>query len=199
MSKHRADFTNSLIHLTRERNIKRRHFEVVNGIDEATKVSAFEVLKEILTDGIIRGSGKEGFIKGAERAVCFSEVPLSGVKYFANTKGDEARYRFYGIAISKRAAFDCGGRPVIYLPDDEGNWIPPDQKWRHVRFEYGTVDHTHEREWRVKGDLDLKNVPGFYVILWNPSEVNQAEKAIRSDLKKLVRGYLPMEHLIQMF
>jgi hypothetical protein len=27
------------------------------------------------------------------------------------------------------------------------------KKWRHVRYEHGQVDFTHEREWRVQGAL----------------------------------------------
>jgi hypothetical protein len=80
--------------------------------------------------------------------------------HFANPPSQEIarypRYRFYGIALSKRAVFEAGGRPVIYLPDGEADWIPAEEKWRHVRFEHGEVDFTHEREWRVPGDLDLK-------------------------------------------
>ena len=127
-------------------------------------IQPVEVLKEILSSGTIRGSGNEGFVKGTQKAVCFSEIPLSAVSDFASRPEDtDARYRFYGIAFSKKAVFSAGGRPVIYLPDSEGQWILPEQKWRHVRFEMGTVDFTHEREWRVPGDLDLTKVPGIYV------------------------------------
>jgi len=81
------------------------------------------------------------------------------------------RYRFYSIAVSKRALFEAGGRPVIYLPDYEGNWIPPEEKWRQVRYEHGSVDFTREREWRVPGDLDLTKLNGgIYVIVWSTFE-----------------------------
>ena len=164
------------------------------------KLSALDVLCKILKSGIIHGSKKEGYIKGPNAAVCFSECPLSFIKYFASDNEKKgARYRFYGIAISKKAAFENGARPVIYLPDNEGEWIPMDQKWRHVRFEYGNVDWTFEREWRKKGDLDLNQLPGFYVIHWNPSEKIELETNLREDLGKKVRGFLPMEHLNQMF
>jgi len=43
----------------------------------------------------------------------------------------------------------------------KGEWIPEEQKWRHVRFELGKIDWTHEREWRVPGDLDLTKVPSY--------------------------------------
>jgi hypothetical protein len=68
-------------------------------------------------------------------------------------ENEKGKYRFYGLAFSKRTIFDAGGRPVVYLPDNEGEWIPEEQKWRHVRYEFGKVDWTHEREWRVPGDL----------------------------------------------
>ncbi len=146
----------------------------------------------------ILGSNNKGYVKGTGTAVCFTECPLSSVKLFASNE-DDAKYRYYGIAISKGAAFDNGARPVIYLPDNEGAWIPEIQKWRQVRFEYGVVDWTFEREWRKKGDLELKQLPGIYIIHWNPNEKKQLEKALHKDLKKKIRGYLPMEHLNQMF
>jgi len=37
-------------------------------------VPAFEVLKEILSDGVIRSS--LGFVKGTRPVVCLSEIPL---------------------------------------------------------------------------------------------------------------------------
>ena len=164
---------------------------------KGSEQKAFNNLKSILKEGIIKGGF--GFIKGPNRAVCFSEIPLSQLKLFAKPEPDKARYRFYGICISKKSAFENGARPVIYLPDDEGEWIPKDEKWRHVRFEYGSVDFTFEREWRKKGDFDLRNVPGFYVICWNPKEKSALKKIINDEIKTKVRGYLPMEHLIQMF
>jgi hypothetical protein len=47
---------------------------------------------------------------------------------------------------------------VIYLPDSEAEWIPEDEKWRQLRYEYGSDDWTHEREWRLPGDLDLTKI-----------------------------------------
>ncbi|MDR6412762.1 UNVERIFIED_ORG: hypothetical protein ABIC62_006140 [Burkholderia sp. 1595] len=134
-------------------------------------------------------------MKGARRAACFSEIPLSAVREFASEPTDEvARYRFYGVSTSKKAVFKLGGRPVIYLPENEGDWIPDDQKWRHVRFEHGTVDFTHEREWRVLGDLNLTKLPGLYVLVWSATEAREIT-SLDMPVKKLIRGILPMEHL----
>jgi hypothetical protein len=190
----RADFSQALVHLTRERReYSSRDFPTPRLVRE---VPAFEVLKEILASGTIRGSGNEGYVKGNRSAVCFSEIPLSAMHQYAEPPTKErARYRFYGIALSKRAVFEAGGRPVIYLPDTEAEWIPADEKWRHVRFEYGQVDFTHEREWRVPGDLDLTKVPGLYVLVWSAAEAKELQN-FTTPLD--IHGVLPMEHINMM-
>lgn len=191
----RPDLSFGLVHLTRERKEHEATHDVLESAEVRRVVKPFDVLKELLEAGIIRGSGNAGFIKGKQRAVCFTETPLSALHHFASPPDEEAaRYRFYGIAISKKAAFEAGGRPVIYLPDDEAGWIPEDERWRHVRFEHGSVDWTHEREWRVPGDLVLNDVPGFYIIVWSPTEATALEK-LKHPAKRKVRGILSTEHL----
>ena len=161
-------------------------------------VSPFDVLREILTSGMIRASGNEGFVKGNRRAVCLSEIPLSAMHQFAKPPSEEtARYRFYGVALSKQSVFEAGGRPVIYLPDAEAQWIPAEEKWRHVRYEHGRVDFTHEREWRVQDDLDLKTMFGLYVIVWSAAEAKELTE-LQTPLDDKIRGILPMEHITEM-
>jgi hypothetical protein len=110
----RADFSQGLVHLTRDRREYKSGNSLMFEIERI--VPPFEVLKEILNSGVIRASGNEGFVKGSQAAVCFSEIPLSAVHQFASRPGEQkARYRFYGIALSKAAVFAAGGRPVIYL------------------------------------------------------------------------------------
>jgi hypothetical protein len=184
MQNNRSDITNSLVHLTK-------------GNDEE---SGLDILCKILSSEKIIGSGNGGFVKGPHPAACFTETPLSALKHFASEEGkpEDARYSYYGVAVSKHAAFSQGARPVIYLPDMEARWIPEEEKWRHVRYEYGSVDWTHEREWRVLGDLDLNNLPGIYVICWDVDEVETIKAALGKNVAKKVRGYFPMLHLNQM-
>jgi hypothetical protein len=197
----RADFSHSLLHLTRERNI----FSVPKQAGEMVKlertVSPFQVLKEILVSGVIQGSGNSGYVKGWRTAVCLSEIPLAALHHFTTPPGQElayGRYRPYGLAFSKRAIFDAGGRPVIYIPDVEGEWIPATEKWRQVRFEPANqIDWTHEREWRVPGDLDLSKLPGLYVLVWTAAEAAEI-LTVDAPIKKLIRGVLPMEHVAAM-
>jgi hypothetical protein len=106
------------------------------------------------------------------------------------------RYEFYGIAISKSSGFRLGARPVICLPDAEACWIPSDQRWRHVRFEHGQVDFTHEREWRCPNDVDLSQI-GFYVIVWSGSEASEVAQ-LNTPVSSNILSVLPMEHLNDM-
>jgi hypothetical protein len=184
MQAHRGDIVSSLVHLTKE-----------NG-----DTSALDVLCKILNDGVIRGSGNSGFVKGPNSASCFTETPLSALKHFATEEKDpnKARYRYYGVAISKETGFDNGARPVIYLPDNEASWIPEDQKWRHVQYKHREVDWTYEREWRIKGDFDLTKSIGLYIICSHSNEVKAIKKSMNDDVAAKVRGFLPMIHLNKM-
>jgi hypothetical protein len=188
----RPDFNQSLVHLTRER-VERPSFPET-GVTRV--VQPFDVLKEILTLGTLRASNT--YIKGTRSVVCLSEMPLSVIHHFAdppNETNEKKKYRFYGLAFSKQTIFGAGGRPVIYLPDADAGWIPDDQKWRHVRYEIGSIDWTHEREWRVPDDLDLTKLPGCYALVWSHSEVQELEKVVTA---APLRGILPMEHLTMM-
>lgn len=181
----RGDIGDSLFHLTRKRTVK----------PEAT---ALDVLCEILSSGKIKGSNNSGFVKGHQTAACFTESPLSSLRYFAGLPDEDSKYELYGIAISKEQGFSNGARPALYLPDNEAEWIPDNQKWRHVRFEHGKIDWTHEREWRSKGDFDLSVLKGFYIVHWSVKEQETLKAKISPNISKLVRGYLPMEHLLKM-
>lgn len=192
----RADLSHGLVHLTR----KRRE-QVASDTESSshpwepdesamqTTVPAFEVLKEILTSGVIKGSGPTGFVRGSTRAACFSEMPLSAVSRVAKSEG--SKYEPYGIIVHKSSVFAAGGRPVIYLPRDEANWLPEDQLWRHVRFEPPDVDWTHEREWRCPGGFDL-TTSNVFVLVWTARE---ALEIATIQVKTTVLGTLPLRDI----
>ncbi len=180
MKYHRPDIVNAVIHLTGNRTAS-------NGC------SAEQALQAILKEGKIRGSCSAGFIKGPNRATCFTEMPLPSIKYFIKDNFARHQYENYGIAMHKSHAWKMGARPAIYLPDEEADWIPDEQKWRLVRFEYGNVDFTHEREWRCKGDVDITGI-GIYIIVptWE-AEIRLQAGEMHNALK--ITGYLHMDHL----
>ncbi len=182
----RSDVSDYLIHLTKGRTGKGRHWEP-RGFQDAVrgpKFAPLSVLGEILKDGVVKGSNNHGHIKGTRTAACFTETPLSNVQHIVS------RYSYYRIAVSKRVAFDAGARPVIYLPDAESGWIPAEEKWRHMRFD-GGVDFTWEREWRLQGDFPLHSIPSFQILVWNRKDAESL--AIFTGTCKNFTGHLAME------
>jgi hypothetical protein len=176
----RPDITRALIHLTGNRSDR----------------SARDALISILSVGLIRGSGNSGYIKGKNTAACFTEMPLSTIRYFIQHRSMTSHpYQPFGIAVSKHNAWQRGARPVIYLPDDEAHWIPDEERWRHVQLDYGKkVDFTHEREWRVKGDFGLKGF-GVYVIVPNKEEELVVGAALSEEARNHVLGFLHLDYL----
>lgn len=177
----RNDISLALIHLTGKRG----------------SISAKEALLSILRDGWIKGSNNSGYVKGRKTAACFTEMPLSAVLSFVRTSTSSKHpYECYGIALSKESAWGGGARPVIYLPDAEGNWIPDEQKWRHVRFELGTVDLSHEREWRSEGNFSLDGI-GFYVIVPDKEQEDYVREQLHEKAKHHILGFLHMNIISQ--
>ena len=96
-------------------------------------------------------------IKGAHTCVCFSEAPIGKLSHLLAVNDEGVfKYQPYGILVDKAWLFALGGRPVIYGPDYDYDHLPSDMKYRHVRFWLGdryAIDHTWEREWRIKIDM----------------------------------------------
>lgn len=176
MRSYRTDISLAVIHLTGNRG----------------GVSALDALISILREQRIRASGYQGFVKGGGAATCFTEMPLAAVSQLAEqSRFTKHPYECYGVAIHKSHAFSRGARPVIYLPDAEAGWLPNNEKWRHVRFEYGDIDFTHEREWRSPGDFILDNSFGYYVIV----QTYNCENQIISSLGYRPQGILGFVHM----
>ena len=176
----RSDISLALIHLTGTRG----------------DVKAIDALISILSERRIRASGNAGYVKGGNPAACFTEMPLSAIHPLVQrSKASKHPYDFYGIVMHKSNGFSQGARPVIYLPDNEAAWIPEQEQWRHVRFEYGAVDFSHEREWRSRGDFVLKGDFGFYVVVESPKCEVQIRASVPADALKPVIGFIHMSTL----
>ena len=143
--KSRNDMSSRLIHLTRGKND-----------DEA-----FENLWKILIDKKIKGSGSGGYVIGDTKAVCLQELPLTAIVenlLYEDSLNDKIRYSPFGIRLSKPFVYKKGGRPVIYENSTlMKNYLPESEYWRIVNLNLtdkeSCMDWTHEREWRVPGEL----------------------------------------------
>lgn len=149
--KNRNDISSRLTHLTKGDTVE----------------EAFATLLKILDDKKLIGSTTEtGFIVGKCPAVCFQEAPLSAIaenllyEKQINKDGCKPRYNSFGLRFNKRYIYKRGGRPVIYENRDVMKAIlPEDEYWRIVNYDLSNpemiIDWTHEREWRVPGNLEF--------------------------------------------
>lgn len=135
----RSDISDKLIHFTRGSSAE----------------EAFALLNKIVRDRKLFGG--TGFIRGAQRCVCFSEAPIASLAAGLLNDTDFSRYSPFGIMVAKRWLFELGGRPVIYGTEQELSRLGEDSRWRQVLYEirdgFGFSDFTWEREWRVRTDV----------------------------------------------
>jgi len=169
-------------------------------------------------------------IYGPRPAVCFSEMPIPAfieASLARAAKGE--KMSSYALVLPKTAIFRVGGRPVIYglsndtwpsRGDDGGirqfaeDALPSSEQYRYVSFDptKGTLDWTHEREWRwpldqapYEGDgsppdtsddlpgltLDHAIMRGLGVIVGTEVE---AQRIIYDILTKVDRGDISKDH-----
>ena len=149
--KNRVDLSSRVTHLTKG----------------DTDDEAFENLISILEEKSIRAS-KTGsnFINGDIPAVCLQEAPLIAIaenlQYEEQLREEDEkqriRYLGFGIRFHKDFIYQNNGRPVIYDDTNQAKeYLHKSDWWRIVRLDLSDENHmidwTHEREWRVPGDL----------------------------------------------
>lgn len=148
--KYRVDLSSRVTHLTKGE----------------TAEEAFRNLINILEERRIRGSKtSSGFICGKTPAVCLQEAPLTAIaenlQYEEKLRKEEnhkVRYLGFGIRFHKDFIYQNNGRPVIYDDTNQAKeYLHKSDWWRIVRLDLSDENHmidwTHEREWRVPGDL----------------------------------------------
>src|SRR5579863_10221410 len=117
---------------------------------------ALDNLVTILRNGSIAGSTR--MVPGKQRAVCLFDVPIAELSRLL-TRANRRRYQPFGAALDKRYAFAMGARPVIYIPLAAARAIlAGDELWRVVAIDLRrtpSVEWTFEREWRMRGELQL--------------------------------------------
>ena len=198
-------------------DIKTLRDRAINRSDMAVRVThltkgmsdeeAFERLWKILTDKKLKGSDNSGFIVGKERAVCFQDLPLINIAenlQYEDILGDKIRYSWFWVRFNKIQLYKRGLRPVIYgatnvLKSD----LTEKQYWRIVNLDYSdydnVIDWSHEREWRVKGDLEfeyneieilVKNNTYYRKFICRCVDEN------RMDILKNIHGIIPLNTVL---
>lgn len=145
----RADMSAQLVHFTSGAN------------DEA----AFGRLCAIVEQRRLIGGNDK--IRGLYRCVCFTEAPLASLPDGLVNPRAYSRYKPFGVMFDKAWVFAQGGRPVIYQSHAEFDALPPELRWRHMRYEPGAdhpIDFTWEREWRLHID-ELALAPAYATLV----------------------------------
>ncbi|PFJ80495.1 DUF2971 domain-containing protein [Bacillus cereus] len=193
----RSDMSTYLIHLTK--GVYDENGEQIN--------SALEVLNKILNDKKIVGSTTEsGYIIGKNKAVCFQDMPLSGVcqnilfEQERTEQRSQRRYVAAGLAFSKDYIYSKGGRPVFYEQKDIAKeLLDEDEWWRIVNLNLDDsnnyIDWTHEREWRLKGDFEF-DLREAVILLGNGKAYRAVANHIDSEILKQVAGINMMSPII---
>ena len=142
--------------------------------------SAFATLCRIIAHRKIIASSKA--IRGGHDVVSFTAVPPCELPDLRKWQKHRRRWDFepYGICIRKDVLLSLGARRVIY--GDEQIWsalADKDKPFFQIRRGIkGGLEWTHEREWRVRHDVDLNAIPPEAAMIFVPS---------RSEARQLIR------------
>ncbi|GIJ13221.1 hypothetical protein ACFFMR_31370 [Micromonospora andamanensis] len=108
-------------------------------------------LVSILIAGKLNGASVFGT---SEPVICFSE-PSEAARRIMLRDGVVASrgpYAPWGLLFHRAALIERGVRPVLYLSTDEldaTDGLPTKLRNRRVRYDPGSADWLHEREWRL--------------------------------------------------
>jgi hypothetical protein len=189
--RNRSDISRYLYHLTRE-----------NGESDCMRV-----LIKILSERKLVGSTTaSGFIVGENKAVCFQDTTTYGLCQNAfheqklSLENLNVRYSPVGLGFAKDYIYKKGGRPVIYEKTQIAKEIlSKDEWWRIVNFdltnENKLIDWTHEREWRIKGDLEF-DLEDTYVVLVNSDYYKGFIDIIDYDIMKELGGIIVLDPIL---
>lgn len=179
----RDDLSNWIVHFIKPNNTEGKYYE------------PFEALVNIIDKGFLWASKHEAITKyQSEGAVCFYDVPYKLWKNLIKTNPNGRRG--YGLVISKSVFWLLGGRPCIYTNKAfELNW-PESERHLLIYTDLNRmptpIDWTHEREWRLRGDMNIYDHPSVTDIWWWPSveTVKDAQLLYRKFGKKIQSVYV---------
>ncbi|MBM3302703.1 MAG: hypothetical protein FJY85_22475 [Deltaproteobacteria bacterium] len=151
---------------------------LVDGCENSAH-TAFHTLHRILTERLIRGSNR--LTRGPERVVSFTECLPGELNRLIKWHRGLIRWSFepYGIAIRRKLLWILGASQVVYGDEELYLRLPQDDKYRFQLLKSGGSDWSREKEWRLIGDLNLKDVAkeNFIVLVSEPHEAVIIEEA----------------------
>ncbi|MGC8906550.1 MAG: hypothetical protein ACP5M0_03805 [Desulfomonilaceae bacterium] len=154
--------------------------------------SAFDTLCRILEEKLIRAASR--FIRGKEDVVCFSELPPARLSSLWRWRRGLTRWAVepYGIGIELATLCDYGAKPVQYGTDEDFAKLPAEQKYLFQAQRGGYLLWDVEREWRVKGNVDLSLVPTERIVVVAADLADKELIESRFGLRTVVVGDLSL-------
>ena len=144
--------------------------------------SAFDTIQRIASEGKIRASGS--MIRGKFPVVSFTEVPPNELEKIRIWRTGVYRWTFepYGIAIKRKTLSMKGAGPVKYGSLKTYESLPDDEKYLFQILKTEKYDWSFEKEWRMEGDLHIKEVPvnDWAIVLPNQNEADTMVDLISS-------------------
>lgn len=128
-------------------------------------LSPLATLRRIVGQRHLIGGGPT--LRAGQPVICFSAAPLLEFVSQRSFRSHLGRWDAepYGLAISRAAAKRLGARPVIYTDPATDPAIAERSRWR-LQPRGTTFDWSREREWRLRGDLDLRQLAGDQAIVF---------------------------------
>ncbi len=176
----RFDISNSLIHLTRDKN----------------GYTSENIFDKIVHERKLIGS-KEN-IRGKFNCICFSETPINAIGQIIAQNDNKFHYGAFGFLFRKNFLFEKGARPVYYQPDSDFKLLPEELKYRHVNFEIEKVDWTWEREWRLKSDELILDPQSVTLIVQDRCKIEEYKEKLNSEntsISMVLDGIMPTRKL----
>ena len=201
----RPDISSSMTHWTRASDNKTAFENLINIFNMCT---------------IIASRPETGFIKGNQSATCFSEAPVAVMaRVFRIAESDQHTKRYvnwepYGLSFVKPVIYSYySGRPVIYFSSQEYKdnimlkGLEPALGWRVFTFDQswsdsGTteaIDWTHEREWRVPGNVAFGELTGLdrpLAVVRTTQDQNELLRLFPDDNNRPIRGILNTQDIV---
>jgi hypothetical protein len=129
-------------------------------LDEDRLSGPLETLCRILVQQRLLASGR--LIRGGRPVVCFTAVPLREFRRRRIFRPQLSRWDFepFGVVVRRRVLQRLGARPVKYVrqPAPPAGARAHSQPVVHVGNRSAAMDWSAEREWRLCGDLDLRQL-----------------------------------------
>ena len=139
--------------------------------------SARETLTRILTEQLIRGSSWK--LPGGQSAVALTSLPPEESVSLMRWRKRFVRYTFepYGIAIRQDVLIRMGACEVRYEKKDSTS----SQDILFVQSPGEKADWTKEKEWRIRGDIELDKIDkeDYFAIVPDEEDVKYVKEKIQ--------------------